>query len=37
MPQKNLIADFLQPLEQMHKIVHMNTDNDLLKKFLTGI
>lgn len=33
---KNLIADFLQPLEQMHKIVHMNTDNDLLKNFLLG-
>ena len=33
---KDLIADFLQPLEQMHKIVNMQTDNDLLKNFLIG-
>lgn len=33
---RDLIGDFLQPLEQMSKIVSMETDNDLLKNFLLG-
>jgi len=33
---KNLIADILNPLEQMNQVVNMNTDNDLLRNFLIG-
>jgi molecular chaperone GrpE len=33
---KNLITDILSPLEQMNKVVNMDTDNDLLKNFLIG-
>ncbi|PKK97031.1 MAG: nucleotide exchange factor GrpE [Tenericutes bacterium HGW-Tenericutes-3] len=33
---KNLIADILNPLEQMNMVVNMKTDNDLLKNFLIG-
>lgn len=33
---KNLIADILNPLDQMNKVVNMPTDNELLKNFLIG-
>ncbi|MDX9691568.1 MAG: nucleotide exchange factor GrpE [Acholeplasmataceae bacterium] len=33
---KNLINDFLVPLEQLDKVCHMQTDNELLKNFLIG-
>ncbi|MBE0701485.1 MAG: nucleotide exchange factor GrpE [Acholeplasmataceae bacterium] len=33
---RNLIADILNPLEQLDKIVKMETTNDLLKNFLVG-
>jgi molecular chaperone GrpE len=33
---KNLIADILNPLDQMDKVVNMQTENDLLKNFLIG-
>jgi len=33
---KHLIFELLTPLDQLSKIVHMKTDNDLLKNFLIG-
>jgi molecular chaperone GrpE len=33
---KNLIHDILNPLDQLNKIVHLPTDNELLKNFLIG-
>lgn len=33
---KNLISDILNPLDQLNKVVHMQTDSDLLKNFLIG-
>ncbi len=33
---KNLIADILNPLEQMNMVVNMKTDNDILKNYLIG-
>lgn len=33
---KNLITDILNPLEQLNKVVHMETDNEVLKNFLIG-
>jgi molecular chaperone GrpE len=33
---KNLIADILNPLDQLDRIVQMKTDNELLKNFLIG-
>jgi len=33
---KNLIADILNPLDQLNQVVQMPTDNDLLKNFLIG-
>lgn len=33
---KNLISDILNPLDQMDKVVNMQTENDLLKNFLIG-
>ena len=33
---KGLIAEILIPLEQLDKVVHMQTDHELLKNFLIG-
>ncbi|MCF7931057.1 MAG: nucleotide exchange factor GrpE [Acholeplasmataceae bacterium] len=33
---KNLIADILNPLEQLNMAVNMKTDNDVLKNYLIG-
>jgi len=33
---KNLISDILNPLDQLNKVVNMQTDSDLLKNFLIG-
>jgi len=33
---KHLINDILTPLEQLDKVVHMQTDQELLKNFLIG-